>query len=88
MSGVEDLVAKAIRSLGAKPSDDAPSPTKKGYSEKFSAAMATAAARALRGADTKNIDEVLKAGDEIAAICEACHEPYRDGRRMGPPPVK
>ena len=60
----------------------------KGGWMKFSAAMATAAARALRGADTKNIDEVLKAGDEIAAICEACHEPYRDGRRMGPPPAK
>jgi cytochrome c553 len=53
---------------------------------RLSTAMADAAARALRAAEKQDVDEVLKAGDEIAAICEACHEPYRDGRKMGPPP--
>jgi cytochrome c553 len=59
----------------------------KGNWMKLSTAMAAAAGDALRGAESKNADAILDAGDRIAAICEACHEPYRDGgRKMGPPP--
>lgn len=59
----------------------------KGDWMKFSAAMAEAAARALRGAEARAPEALLKASDDVAAICEACHEPYRDGgRKMGPPP--
>jgi hypothetical protein len=54
---------------------------------KFSTALADAAAAALKAAETKNVDGVLDAGDRIVPVCEACHEPYRDGgRKMGPPP--
>jgi hypothetical protein len=53
---------------------------------KMSAELVNAAAEALRATETKQIDRVLAAGDRIALICEACHEPYRDGgRKMGPP---
>lgn len=59
----------------------------KGNWMKLATALATAAGDALRGAESKNADAILEAGDRIAAICEACHEPYRDGgRKMGPPP--
>jgi hypothetical protein len=53
---------------------------------RMSVELMDSAASALRAADQKNVDGVLAAGDRIAAICEACHEPYRDGgRKMGPP---
>jgi len=42
---------------------------------------------ALRAAEARSVEGVLAAGDRIAAACEACHQPYRDGgRTMGPPP--
>ena len=54
---------------------------------KFSSALAEAAAAALEGAEARNVEALLDAGDRIALVCEACHEPYRDGgRKMGPPP--
>ena len=59
----------------------------KGDWMKFSAALADAAAAALKAAEAKNVAGVLDAGDRIVPVCEACHEPYRDGgRKMGPPP--
>ena len=59
----------------------------KGDWMKFSAALADAAAAALKAAQSKNLDALLEAGDQIVPVCEACHEPYRDGgRKMGPPP--
>jgi hypothetical protein len=59
----------------------------KGDWMKFSTALADAAAAALRAAEAKNLDALLEAGDRIVPVCEACHEPYRDGgRKMGPPP--
>ena len=40
---------------------------------------------ALVAAEARNVDGLLQAGDRIAAACEACHQPYRDGgRAMGP----
>jgi hypothetical protein len=54
---------------------------------RFSSAMADAAAAALKAAEARNVDGILDAGDRIVPVCEACHEPYRDGgRKMGPPP--
>ena len=54
---------------------------------KYSSAMADAAAAALKAAEARNVDGLLEAGDRIVPVCEACHEPYRDGgRKMGPPP--
>ena len=59
----------------------------KGDWMKFSAALADAAAAALKAAEARNLDALLEAGDRIVPVCEACHEPYRDGgRKMGPPP--
>ena len=54
---------------------------------KFSAGLAQAAGAALKAAEARNLDALLEAGDRIVPVCEACHEPYRDGgRKMGPPP--
>lgn len=50
-------------------------------------AMADAGAAALAAAETQNSDGVFDAGNTLIEICEACHQPYRDGGRpMGPPP--
>ena len=49
--------------------------------------MLDAAAMALAAAETEDLDGVIEAGGRIVEVCEACHEPYRDGgRKMGPPP--
>ena len=40
---------------------------------------------ALVAAEAQDVAGVLEAGNRIAAACEACHQPYRDGgRAMGP----
>ena len=50
-------------------------------------AMADAGANALSAAEARNVDGVLDAGNTLIEVCEACHQPYRDGGRpMGPPP--
>ena len=50
-------------------------------------AMADAGADALIAAQARNVDGVLDAGNTLIEVCEACHQPYRDGGRpMGPPP--
>ena len=42
---------------------------------------------ALLAAESQDVGGVLEAGNRIAAACEACHQPYRDGgRAMGPQP--
>ena len=49
--------------------------------------MLDAAVMALSAAETEDLDGVMEAGGRIVEVCEACHEPYRDGgRKMGPPP--
>ena len=43
---------------------------------------------ALVAAESQDVSAVLEAGNRIAAACEACHQPYRDGgRAMGPKPA-
>ena len=50
-------------------------------------AMADTGAAALAAAEAQNVDGVFDAGNTLIEICEACHQPYRDGGRpMGPPP--
>ena len=50
-------------------------------------AMADAGANALSAAEARDVDGVLDAGNALIEVCEACHQPYRDGGRpMGPPP--
>ena len=40
---------------------------------------------ALVAAEAQDVAAVLESGNRIAAACEACHQPYRDGgRAMGP----
>ena len=40
---------------------------------------------ALVAAERQDVAAVLESGNRIAAACEACHQPYRDGgRAMGP----
>ena len=49
--------------------------------------LVAAGKEALDAVDARSAEGVLGAGDRIAAACEACHQPYRDGgRAMGPPP--
>ena len=49
--------------------------------------MLDAAVMALSAVETEDLDGVMEAGGRIVEVCEACHEPYRDGgRKMGPPP--
>ena len=49
--------------------------------------MLDSAALALAAAERQDLDQLMEAGGLIVAVCEACHEPYRDGgRTMGPPP--
>ncbi len=44
---------------------------------------------ALVAAEAQDVAGVLEAGNRIAAACEACHQPYRDGgRAMGPATVQ
>jgi len=43
---------------------------------------------AMKAAEARKIDELLAASDRIVETCMACHEPYRDGRKMGAPPAK
>ncbi len=53
----------------------------------LSTELVAAGAEALAAADDRDVAGVLQAGNRIAAACEACHQPYRDGgRAMGPPP--
>ena len=53
----------------------------------LSTELVNAGAEALAAADARDVDGVLQSGNRIAAACEACHQPYRDGgRAMGPPP--
>ena len=53
----------------------------------FGASVVDAGAEALAAAEAEDVDAVLESGNRIAAACEACHQPYRDGgRAMGPPP--
>ena len=55
----------------------------KGAWMKMSRALVDAAAVALKAAEAKNADGVVKAGDQIVSVCEACHEPHWDqGRKM------
>jgi len=43
---------------------------------------------ALVAAESQDVAAVLDSGNRIAAACEACHQPYRDGgRAMGPETV-
>ena len=43
---------------------------------------------ALVAAESQDVAAVLDSGNQIAAACEACHQPYRDGgRAMGPETV-
>ncbi len=50
-------------------------------------AMSDAGAAALTAAQTRNLDGVFEAGNTLIEVCEACHQPYRDGGRpMGPQP--
>lgn len=43
---------------------------------------------ALVAAEGQDVAAVLESGNRIAAACEACHQPYRDGgRAMGPKTV-
>lgn len=50
-------------------------------------ALVDAGTAALRATDARDVNGVLDAGDRIAEVCEACHQPYRDGgRAMGPQP--
>ena len=50
-------------------------------------AMSEAGAAALTAAEARDVDGVFVAGNTLIEVCEACHQPYRDGGRpMGPPP--
>ena len=50
-------------------------------------AMSEAGAAALTAAEARDVDGVFAAGNTLNEVCEACHQPYRDGGRpMGPPP--
>ena len=52
----------------------------------FAGALVEAGTAALRATEARDVNGLLEAGDRIAAVCEACHQPYRDGgRAMGPP---
>ncbi len=47
--------------------------------------LVAAGTDALRAAEAKDVSGVLESGNRIAAACEVCHQPYRDGgRAMGP----
>ena len=49
-------------------------------------AMSEAGA-AVTAAEARDVDGVFAAGNTLIEVCEACHQPYRDGGRpMGPPP--
>ena len=48
-----------------------------------SQALAEDGAAALRATEKKDPDALLAAGDKIVAVCMACHEKYREGRKMG-----
>jgi hypothetical protein len=51
---------------------------------KMSRALVDAAATAASAAQKRDADALGGAGDVITAVCEACHQPYRDrGRQMG-----
>ena len=41
---------------------------------------------ALKAAEAKNVDALLKAGDVIVPVCEKCHEVYRDRPQDGGAP--
>jgi hypothetical protein len=43
---------------------------------------------AMKAAEARKTDELLAASDQIVETCMACHEPYRDGRKIGAPPAK
>ena len=59
-----------------------------GHWMELAGAMVDAGAAALEAAEARSVDGVLDAGNVLIEICEACHQPYRDGGRpMGPPPV-
>ena len=47
--------------------------------------LVAACTDALRATEVRDVGGVLEAGNRMAAACEACHQPYRDGgRAMGP----
>ena len=47
--------------------------------------LVAAGTDALRATEARDVGGVLEAGNRMAAACEACHQPYRDGgRAMGP----
>lgn len=46
---------------------------------KLSRGLVDAAAAAMKAADARNIEALIEANGRIVAICENCHEPYRDG---------
>ena len=49
--------------------------------------MLDAAVVALKATESQDLEQLMEAGGLIVTVCEACHEPYRDGgRKMGPPP--
>ena len=52
----------------------------------LSQALVDGGTAALKAAESKNTDTLMAASDWIVEVCMACHEPYRDGRKMGPPP--
>jgi len=53
----------------------------------FTTAMVAAGTQALRAVEARDVNGLLDAGNNLIEVCEACHQPYRDGgRAMGPPP--
>lgn len=59
MARIDDLLSEALKQLPPKPPDSAPAPTKKGYSEKISSAIALSLAQELR---TRGLKECRPAG--------------------------
>lgn len=39
---------------------------------------------AVRAVEARDVDALLGAGDQLVVVCEACHEPYRDGGQSMP----
>ena len=48
---------------------------------KASQALVDAGAVALKAAEAKNVDALVDAGNQIADVCETCHERYLDKGR-------
>lgn len=46
--------------------------------------LVNAGVAALRAVEAKDVDALLKSGDQLVVVCETCHEPYRDGGESMP----